>query len=147
MQLLTDNIKEIELFGTKLLLSERTARDVNILQKYSSEGVKDGFDGVMQSALIIRDGLKINLLQFNEKPIKWYELKRKKEFKKLSSIINVEKILELPIRVISDLSIEVLKLEGIDVEALKKKMNPVLETERDGLAVTLQTDLSPISSE
>lgn len=145
MQLLTNNVKEIELFDTKLLLSERTARDVNSLQKYAEGVVKDSFDGVMQSAIIIRDGLKINLLPFEQKPVKWWEFKRKKEFGKLLSIINAEKILSLPIRVISDLSLEVLKLEGLDVENLKKKI-PDLVATREGLAVTLQTDSLPISS-
>lgn len=145
MQLLTNNVKEIELFGHKLLLSERTARDVNSLQKYAEGAVKDNFDGVMQSAIIIRDGLKINLLPFERKPVKWWEFKRKKQLQKLLSIINAEKILSLPIRVISDLSLEVLGLEGLDVESLKKKI-PGLEATREGLAVTLQTDSLPISS-
>ncbi len=140
MQSRTNNVKEIELFGKKLLISERTARDVNALQKYASESNKDNFDGVLQSAIVIRDGLKINLLPFVNIPIKWYQHKRKKDLKELQSIINVEKILSLSIRVIGELSLEVLKLEGVEVEALKKKMIPVLETEREGLAVTSQKD-------
>lgn len=143
MQSLTNNVKEIELFGKKLLLSERTARDVNALQKHSSEGLKDNFDALIQSAVMVRDGLKINLFEFEGKQFKWWQFKKKKRFSELSAIVNTEKILLLPMRIISELSLEVLKLEGIDVAAVKKKM--ILE-EREGLAVTLQTESSAISS-
>lgn len=143
MQSLTNNVKEIELFGKRLLLSERTARDVNALQKHSSEGLKDNFDALIQSAIMVRDGLKINLFEFEGKQFKWWQFRAKKKFLELSSIVNTEKILSLPMRVISELSLEVLKLEGIDVAAVKKKM--ILE-EREGLAVTLQTESSAISS-
>lgn len=143
MQSLTNNVIEIELFGKKLLLSERTARDVNTLQKHSSEGIKDSLDALMQSAVMVRDALKINLFEFEGKQFKWWQFRSKKKYIELSAIVNTEKILSLPMRVISNLSLEVLKLEGIDVEAVKKKM--MLE-EREGLAVTLQTESSAISS-
>ena len=143
MQSPTNNVKEIELFGMKLLLAERTARDVNALQK-QFEASKDNVDALLQSAVIVRDGLKINLKPFINNPPRWYELKRKKEYKKLSSAVNIEQILTLPIRIIGELSIEVLRLEGIDVDSFKKKVIP--DVKKEGLAVTLQTDSLPISS-
>jgi hypothetical protein len=153
MQLPT-NIIEIELFGKKLLLSERTARDVNALMDYSKKHKGDPFSGIMNSAVVIRDGLKINFIgleeklnQLNNKPAKWYEFKKKKEIKSLSTqvtklkeITSVDKIINLPIRLIDELSTKVLELEGVDVEALKKKVMTMTLPEREGLAVTLQED-------
>lgn len=142
----TNNVIEIELFGQKLKLSERTARDVNALQSYAQKARTNSFDSVMQSAVIIRDGLKINLLPFEDDPPKWFDLKRKKRLRELKNLITVERLLSLPIRSIYELATEVLKLEGLEVEALKKKTTLTESAEREGLAVTLQTESSAISS-
>lgn len=154
MQLPTNNVYEIELFGRKLLLSERTARDVNALMDYAKKSKGDPFSGIMNSAVVIRDGLKINLIPLENKlkdlssvPVKWHHFRRKKEIKsikaeiaELKEIISVEKIINLPIRTIDELSTKVLELEGIDVEELKKKVMTMTPPVRDGLAVTLQKD-------
>lgn len=154
MQSLTNNVIEIELFGKKLMLSERTARDVNALMDYAKKSNGDPFSGVMNSAVVIRDALKINLIPLENKlkilqilPVKWYEFKKKKEIKltqneiaELKEITSVEKIINLPIRLIDELSTKVLELEGVDVQALKKKVMTVTPPVREGLAVTLQED-------
>lgn len=154
MQLQTKNVFEIELFGKKLLLSERTARDVNALMDYAKKRTGDPFSGIMNSAVVIRDALKINFIQLEDKlktlsihPAKWYEFKKKKEIKlisdeiaELKELTSVEKIINLPIRLIDELSTKVLELEGIDIEALKKKVMTMTLPEREGLAVTLQED-------
>ncbi len=152
MQSLTNNVIEIELYGKKLLLSERTARDVNALMDYAKKSNDDPFSGVMNGAVVIRDALKINLIPLENKlkilqilPAKWYEFKKKKEIKltqneiaELKEFTSIEKIINLPIRLIDELSTKVLELEGIDVGALKKKVMTVDLPEREGLAVTLQ---------
>lgn len=154
MQLQTNNITEIELFGKTLLLSERTARDVNALMDYAKKSKGDPFSGIMNSAVVIRDGLKINLVplenklkQLNSVPVKWYQFKKKKEIKsanaeiaELIELTSVEKIINLPIRLIDELSAKVLELEGVDIEALKKKVTTMTPPVREGLAVTLQED-------
>lgn len=154
MQLQTNNVFEIELFGKKLLLSERTARDVNALMDYAKKSKGDPFSGIMNSAVVIRDGLKINLISLEDKlkalntpPAKWFELKKKKEIKSINNeiaeikeITSVEKIINLPIRLIDELSTKVLELEGVDIEALKKKVMTMTLPVREGLAVTLQED-------
>ena len=152
MQLPTNNVFQIELFGKKLLLSERTARDVNALMDYAQKSKDDPFAGIMNSAVLIRDGLKINLIPLENKlkqltsvKVKWYDFKKKKEIKSLNAeiaelkeITSVEKIINLPIRLIDELSMKVLELEGIDILALKKKVMRINPPEREGLAITLQ---------
>lgn len=153
MQLPT-NTCEIELFGKKLLLSERTARDVNALMDFAKKQKSDPFSGIVNSAVVIRDGLKINIIelekkldQLNKTSVKWYEFKKKKELKainahiaELKELTGVEKLINLPIRLIDELATKVLELEGVDVEALKKKVMTMAPPEREGLAVTLQED-------
>lgn len=154
MQSPTNNVYEIELFGKKLLLSERTARDVNALMDYAKKSKGDPFSGIMNSAVVIRDALKINLIPLENKlkilnilPLRWYHFKRKREIKsinaeiaELKEITSVEKIINLPIRLIDELSAKVLELEGVDIEALKKKVTTMTPPVREGLAVTLQED-------
>lgn len=136
MQSLTSNKIEIELFGKKLLLSERKAINVNSLNAKAGE-----LDGLKFSLIVIRDGLRINLVPFENNPPKFYEFKRKRELRKLNSIISLEKLIELTFKQIEELMYKVYELEGLDIDSLKKKVElKVLEaTEREGLAVTLQT--------
>lgn len=154
MQSLTNNVIEIELFGKKLLLSERTARDVNALMDYAKKSKGDPFSGIMNSAVVIRDALKINLVPLENKlkilhtlPTKWYQFKKKREIRsinkeiaELKEITSVEKIINLPIRLIDEFATKVLELEGVDVQALKKKVMTMTPPVREGLAVTLQED-------
>ncbi len=132
MQLLTNNFEEIELFGKKVLLSERTARDVEKLRLYSQKTEGSISDSVFQSAVMVRDALQINF-----KKLKWWQIVKRLWFKKICN----EKYLikHLSERVIFKLSEKVLVLEGVDIEALKKKITLEME-KKDGLAVTLQKD-------
>lgn len=127
MQLLTNNVAEIELFGKKLLLSERTARDVNALVDYAKGKEFDYTEAIIQSLIVLRDGLKINFLK-----LKWWQIVKRWQLKRILSKENL--LNKLSTRLIIDLSHKVLELEGVD---LKKKMSPEI---REGLAVTLQTD-------
>jgi hypothetical protein len=152
MRSLTNNVAEIELSGKKLLLSERTARDVNALMDYAKKSKGDPLSDIMGSAIVIRDALKINLnplndrlRQLNPTEVKWFEFKKKREIKSLNNqiaelkeITGIERIIGLPIRQINELSTMVLELEGFDIELLKKKVIPNQMAEREGLAVTLQ---------
>lgn len=136
MLLLTDKFIEIELSGVKLKLSERTARDQQKTINIVNGGVK-AEDGLMLMAIAVRDGLKINLLPYND--VKFYEFKRKRELKKLKSIINPDKLMELSVSVLSSLQDKILELEGVDVESIKKKvMEKTTEKIKAGLAVTLE---------
>lgn len=132
MQLLTNNFEEIELFGKKVLLSERTARDVEKLRLYSKNTEGSISDSVFQSAVMVRDALQINF-----KKLKWWQIVKRLWLKQICN----EKYLikHLSERVIFKLSEKVLVLEGVDIEALKKKITLEME-KKDGLAVTLQKD-------
>ncbi len=130
MQSLTNNVKEIELFGKKLLLSERTARDVHALTEYSKKHGQNYTEAVIQSLIMLRDGLKVNFLV-----LKWWQLIKRFKLKRM---LRKEFLLNnLSPRLIMELSDQIYELEGVDVKDLKKKITPEV---REGLAVTLQTD-------
>ena len=147
----TPNVCEIELFGRKLLLSERTARDVEVLRDLAKKPGSE-LSPMVSNSIVIADGLKMNwrrigdeLEMLLEQPVEWYQFSKRKKIKslskqlsKLKSLTNVSNISTLPVRVLEELSDKVLELEGIDVEALKKKVAEIMQTERNGLAVTLQ---------
>lgn len=136
MLLLTDKYIEVELFGSKLKLSERTARDQQKMLAAVNAGVKTE-DGLMLIAITVRDGLKINLLPYSD--VKWFELKRKRELKRLKAIINPDKLMELPTSFLTSLQDEILKLEGVDLEDIKKKVTEAKTLKsKAGLAVTLE---------
>lgn len=136
MQSLTSNKIGIELFGQKLWLSERTARDQSTSINSVSKGI-DATEGLLLMAIAVRDGLKINLIPF--KDVKFWELKKKRQLKKLKKIINPEMLLELPVSVLSTLQDKILELEGVDIDAIKKKVKGTMMVNREGLAVTLET--------
>lgn len=130
MQLLTNNVIEIELFGKKLLLSERTARDVHALTEYSKTHGRNYTEAVIQSLIMLRDGLKINY-----KILKWWQIIK---LLRLKRMLRKENLLnKLSPRLITELSEKIYELEGVDIADLKKKMTQEV---REGLAVTLQTD-------
>lgn len=126
MQSPTNNVKEIELFGKKLLLSERTARDVNKLIEYSHGKEMNYGDAIIQSVIVMQDALKINFVT-----LKWWQVIKRNRLKK---IISKEYLYNnLSTRQILDLSGLVLELEGVDT---KKKVT----TEKTEVsAETLQT--------
>lgn len=130
MQSLTNNVIEIELFGKKLLLSERTARDVHALSEYSKTHERNYTEAVIQSLIMLRDGLKINF-----RVLKWWQIIKLLRLKRLFRKENL--LNKLSPRLITELSEKIYELEGVDIADLKKKMT--LEM-REGLAVTLQTD-------
>lgn len=124
----TDNIVKIELFGMKLLLSERTARDVNNLDKHLRNSKIDFQEVILQRIIIIRDGLKINF-----KLLKWWNIIRRFKLKKISNEIFL--LENLSANRITELSNKIFELEGIEV----KKKEPAMKTHTE-LAVTLQQD-------
>lgn len=126
MQSQTNNVKEIELFGKKLLLSERTARDVNKLIEYSHGKEMSYGDAIIQSVIVLRDALKINFTK-----LRWWQVLTRHT---LSKILSQEYLFNnLSTRQILDLSGMVLELEGVDT---KKKVTP---KKTEVSAETLQT--------
>lgn len=112
MQLPTDNkVCWIELFNHKLLLSERTARDVNRLSEYAKKADKTFTDAVLQNLQVVCDGLKINV-----ELLKWWQVIRRIKLKRLISRKRLHA--KLSVNSIVLLAQKVLALEGID---LKKK--------------------------
>jgi hypothetical protein len=105
--------EEIELFGKKLLLSERTAGDVNRLIVFS-EKIKDKkfTDMIIEASIILEDSLKINY-----ENLKWYEYFKKRKLKKILSKGNI--VNSLSAKEIFNLAEKVYELEGID---FKKKV-------------------------
>lgn len=126
--LLTDNKEKIELFGMKLLLSERTARDVNNLDKDFRNSKNDFQEVILQRIIVIRDGLRINF-----KILKWWNIVRRFKLRKVCKEIFLFENLS-PSKII-ELSNKVFELEGIEV---KKKES--ITKARTELAVTLQPD-------
>lgn len=94
------NTKEIELFGSKLILSERTAGDVLSFSEFVKNNSDEKTIGIAlyQSSIIVETGLKSNkkempkALNFNI----WYKILRffglDKAYK--AFLIEVEKVLE-----------------------------------------------------
>jgi hypothetical protein len=112
--LLTNNTKEIELFGKKLILSERTARDVNKLIAYSKKNTEKEFvDMLIEAAITIEDGLKNNFSN-----LRWYNIFKRYGLRKLLSKENL--IANLSSSQLFDLSKQVYQLEGVEIEDEKK---------------------------
>ncbi|WP_448509303.1 hypothetical protein [Immundisolibacter sp.] len=109
----------IELFGHKVMLSERTARDQYILAEYSRHKGMNFSEALLQSMVVLQDGLKINIKQ-----LKWYEIIKWLRFKRLFSRKNIMQ--QLSAQTITDLAYKVLELEGIDIK--KKVMNQPQES-------------------
>lgn len=106
----------IELFGEKVLISERTAIDVIGLQKYSSKFNKnlDLNVVVFEGATIISDALEIN-----KKGLKFYQLiKRYKYWKKFRSLNILKKLSATQIMKVVE---KVYRLEGIELKDAEKK--------------------------
>lgn len=130
------NQKEIELFGEKLILSERLASDVLAF----SEFVKNNSDektvglALYQASLIVESGLKVNKKEIPEVPkatsiwqkiIRWLGLdKAYKEAKKIIAetiAFNLKLLADyilnnLTQKEIFDLVKQVYELEGINIE-------------------------------
>jgi hypothetical protein len=115
----TNNTAKIELFGKELILSERFARDVNKLIAYSKQKKeKDFTDLLIESAIAIEDGLKLNYLN-----LKWYRFWQKRQLKKQLS--KEYMLANLSSSKIFELAKRVYELEGFIPEDEKK--NPILK--------------------
>jgi len=115
VQLQTNNkVCQIELFGRRLLLSERTARDVNKLVEFAKTSSVEHIDLVLQNLVVVTDGLKINIEQ-----LKWWQLWKRLTLKRLLGGQYIHS--KLSVNAIISLANKVLELEGID---LKKKSRP-----------------------
>src|SRR5574343_575269 len=99
--------KSIELFGVKLLLSERTAGDLIALMKYDKSNKNDNQieEALYQAVQDVADGLKINY-----ESVKWDNF-RSKKYKKLLSTKNL--INKLSQQQIFQLAEQVLELDGL----------------------------------
>ncbi|MEW6507179.1 MAG: hypothetical protein AB1432_05480 [Bacteroidota bacterium] len=111
--LLTNNSIKIELFGKELILSERFARDVNKLIAFSKQKKeKDFTDMLIESAIAIEDGLKLNYVN-----IKWYNYFRKRSLKKQLSKENI--LSNLSSSQIFNLAKKIYEIEGFVPEEKK----------------------------
>lgn len=100
--------KEVEIFGKKVKLSERNARDVLNLAEYAGSQQMTPAMSVYISAIALQDSLKYGL--------KWYE--RKITAKKLLKKLTQKEIFEF--------MAVVLEIEGVD----KKKVAEVESEEK-----------------
>lgn len=118
--LLTNKSEKIELFGKELILSERFARDVNKLIAFSKQKKdKDFTDMLIESAIVIEDGLKLNYIN-----LKWYMFLEKRQLRKLLSKENI--LSNLSSAQIFNLAKQVYELEGLLPDDEKK--TPIRET-------------------
>jgi hypothetical protein len=110
--------KEIELFGEKYLLSERTAFDVMSVTELFPGGKMTNSEAASLFAYVVSQALKINLNN-----LKWYQVFKKR---KINKIISTKYLLKnLSVSQIDELWKQVMELEGVD---LKKK---IAEAESD----------------
>jgi len=112
---------DIELSGQKLKLSQRSIRDI-IDASLFDENKEKTEDRIFLNAFIIHSALKANLWGYND--IKFWQLKRKKEKKKIEKIISVENIMQSVSFIrMNELCSKIYELDfGIDsVSAAKKK--------------------------
>ena len=108
--------EEIELFGEKLLLSERTARDSNKLTLFSADKIGKSYpDLLLESAIAIEDALKINWIN-----LPWYKFLKKRSYKKKFNKLNI--IASFPASMIFDTAKRIAILEGYNEDDEKKKM-------------------------
>lgn len=101
------NTEKIELFGYKLLLSERAAIDIFALDDFIPKLAGDAPSNLLYYATIVSDAVKINI-----KNLKWYQFYRKIKFKRLFT--QSELIKRLSYQDIIDLTEIVFRLEGIE---------------------------------
>ena len=109
--------KEIELFGEKLILAERTVADVRALEIFvSQQNGQMGDESVkMQSVItVILDGLKLNI-----KRLKWYEIFKRMKYKRMFKARYLIK--NLTNNQLHELWKDVLTLEGQKIEENSKK--------------------------
>lgn len=104
--------KEINLFGKKLLLSERNAIDVleltEAIKKRNDIDTSDTSFFFYTAATVIQDALKINI-----ENLSWYNFRKKSLFKK---ILTSKYLLEnLSQKEIFEISSYVYELEGLDM--------------------------------
>lgn len=119
--------KEINLFGEKLLLSERYVIDImTTVETFKNKGGMDKKDILLLYAIaatVLQDGLKINY-----ENAKWYNFHKKTLSKKLTSKKLLENLTQLEL---GQLSGYVYELEGLTVQKVdgedeaEKKSIPV----------------------
>ena len=106
--------KEIHLFGYDLLLTERSARDVWILEDYNKTHVsKTTGDNIEKDCLVVEAGLKYNIHQ-----LKWYQWVKKLRFKRILRVSYLTKHLSYKSEIVEYCKM-VLKMDGFKTE--KKK--------------------------
>lgn len=111
------NTKPISLFGENVLLSERSAYDVILMHDFANKN-KDNHIGksLFELAKVVESGLR-----YNFEIMKWYQifkrLRYKRKFNQGYLLKHLGNSFELP-----DLAKQVMKLEGVDVDAeIEKK--------------------------
>jgi|GEM_PF-3422031 len=111
----TPKTEKIKLFNLDLILTERTAWDVNKLIQFSQENKEKDFKYyIIESSIVLSDALKNNWIN-----LKWYEFIKKR---KLNRLLSKENILQnLPSKQIFELAKKVYEIEGV-VEDGKKKV-------------------------
>lgn len=108
------NTEKVKLFGMDLVLSERTAWDVNKLIQFSKDNKEKDYEYyTIESAILVSDALKNNYQN-----LKWYEFFKKRKLSRLLSKENISK--SMSSRELFWLAKKVYKLEG--VEDSKKKV-------------------------
>ena len=123
-KMFSKRIKEIELFGRKLLISERTQKDVAALARFA-ETVKDNKTMAMLMFIrVISDALKINLDILKKRNF----LKRFR-FKRMLKINYLLKHLTLK-QIIDNYNLVIEELEMTDT---KVKGSPISETYQEAL--------------
>ncbi len=73
--------KQIDLLGESVYLFERTAGQVYAFSVYAKENKVSGSDGLMLSVGILRDALQPNI-----DGLKWYEIAKRRKYKKLFNV-------------------------------------------------------------
>jgi len=112
------NTCEILLFGQKVLLAERSAKDVNTHNEYSKSLDQNFSSAVFLSLITLRDALKINLrITSIWKFKKWMRLKKICDKNYLLQNLTASQLMNLAFKVI--------ELENKNLETLTSK-----ETER-----------------
>lgn len=81
---------DIELFGQRLILSQRYVKDIIDVSLFDKEK-KEAEDKIFINAFILHSALKRNLEKYES--ISWYEFERKKEKKKIEFLISVANIM------------------------------------------------------
>jgi len=111
------NTKPISLFGENVLLTERSAYDVILMNNFANKN-KDNHIGksLFELSKVVESGLS-----YNFEILKWYQIikrfRYKRKFNQNYILKHLGNSTELP-----DLAKQVMKLEGIDIDLeLEKK--------------------------